>query len=180
MNNMHIYIISPKAREPNTWVAAVIICQAFLYKPHPTMYTYRKHIRGTTRYIKKVIFLIIILEPIWRENTNLYRELIKVVQHYIKRFYNRSRRLYRVSWARALCLWLNTDGEPSSDATTIDLPLVDLDLDSRISILDLDIDWLALLWRTSQALRARRLEYKERMMLKKQVGWTLSNILGIY
>ena len=41
---------------------------------------------------------------------------------------------------------------------------------------------MVLLLRTdiSQALRARRLEYKERMMLKKQVGWTMSNILEIY
>ena len=52
-----------------------------------------------------------ILNFYFRENTNLYRELIKVnilvqvwyiysdvqvVQHYIKRLYNRSRRLYRV------------------------------------------------------------------------------------
>ena len=59
----------------------------------PPNHVYRKHICGKTRYM---IFLII-LEPLWRENTNLYRELIKVVQHYIKRFYNRSRRLYRVS-----------------------------------------------------------------------------------
>jgi len=54
------------------------------------------------------------------ENTNLYRELIKVVQHYIKRCYNRSRRLYR-------------------------------------------------------ALRARRLEYKEIQMLKKQAASTGKN-----
>ena len=32
------------------------------------------------------------------ENTNLYREIIKVARHFLRRNYNRLRRLYRVRY----------------------------------------------------------------------------------
>ena len=60
---VYVHIISPNARETNTWIAAVIMCQAFLYKPHPTMCTGNTFVKTKTCHMKKVIFLIIV-EPL--------------------------------------------------------------------------------------------------------------------
>ena len=50
---VYVHIISPNARETNTWIAAVIMCQAFLYKPHPTMCTGNTFVKTKTCHMNE-------------------------------------------------------------------------------------------------------------------------------
>ena len=58
----------------------------------------------TQKYLDYLIIFFNIKQTVFSENTNLYREIIKVVRHFIRRNYSRLRRMYRVRWTKRLTI----------------------------------------------------------------------------